>query len=178
MGINVLTGLLDEKIIKIISLFMKDPNKKLYLSEIARLSNVNTATTFRILNKLVKERLVYATVIGKVRIYQLSRGERVDSLTKLLKKEEDNDALDEFCDKVEILNGIRIVLLDSKTNNNAKVIVVGEYAYRERIERICNDIFNQKKFQIKFVELTCRQYDGLKGLNTFNLDKKILFKRN
>ena len=65
---NVLAGLLDEKLTRVISLFLKNPEKRFYLSEVARKSDVNTATTFRILNKLIKEGIVKDTIVGKARI--------------------------------------------------------------------------------------------------------------
>ena len=95
MGIDVLAGLLDEKLIKIISLFMKYPDKQFSLSEVSQKSGVTTATTFRILNKLVKQNLIGATIIGKSRIYRLSRGERASLLAKFLKKD-DTNVLDIF----------------------------------------------------------------------------------
>lgn len=169
-----MSGLLDDKLIKVISLFFKYPDKRFYLSEVSRLSGVNNTTTFRILNKLIEEDFIKVMVLGKVRTYRLSKSEKVNSLSKLLKKE-DNDALSIFCERMKNFPRIRKVLLDSRTERNAKVIIIGDFSSRERIERISREIYAEKNFKISFVELTPIQYEGLKGSNTFSLDKRVLF---
>ena len=175
MGLDVFAGLLDDKLIKIISVFLKNPEKRFYLSEVSKASGINAATTFRMLNKLAKENLLNVMVIGKVRTYQLSKGERARSLAGLLKKEETN-VLDMFCEKMPQLPRVKIVLLDSQRRNSAKLIIVGDCSYRDRIENICHRLEEEKKFKISFVELTPIQYDGLKGSSAFNLDKKVIYK--
>jgi|APSaa5957512622_1039677.scaffolds.fasta_scaffold01661_17 hypothetical protein len=177
MGINVLSGLLDEKLIKIISLFMKYPDRKFSMSEVSRFSGINGATTFRILNKIVKENLVRVTVVGKSRSYQLSQGERANSLSRLLKKTEEVNVLDIFCDRVKELPRVKTVLLDSKDANSAKLIIVGEYPSSERINKIRDDLYENKKFKISFVELTLKQYKDLRKFGTIPSGKRILFTR-
>ena len=175
MGIDVLAGLLDDKLIRIISVFLKNPEKRFYLSEVSKISGINAATTFRILNKLGKENLLKIMVLGKVRTYQLSKGERATSLAGLLKKGE-ADVLDLFCDRMPQFGMIKFILLDSRTHNSAKLIIVGNNSYRDRIERVCDRIEEEKRFKITFVELTPVQYNGLKGSSAFNLDKKIIYR--
>ena len=178
MGIDVLSGLLDEKLIKIISLFMKYPDRRFSLSEVARLSGVNGATTFRILNKIAKESLVRVVVVGKTRTYQLSKGERASSLGRILKRDEEKiDSLDVFCNKVKELSMVKTVLLNSKDANSAKIIVVGDYPSKHKIEKICNNIFRERRFKIDFVELTLNQYRDLRKFGTIPSGKKILFTR-
>jgi len=180
MGIDVLTGLLDQKLIKVISLFAKNPEKKFYLSEVSKLSNVNPATTFRILKKLVKENIIIPIVIGKVRVYQLSGGERAKSLSEFLKKDyvEEVTPLEVFLDKIKLVPHISKIILDSKTQNSAKLIIVSEFTLKDRILRICDDVYNRFKFKINFVELKPNQFDGLRELNNFDLNKKVLFRRS
>jgi len=176
MSIDLLAGLLDEKLIRIMKVFIKNSDKKFYLSEIAKISKVNPASTFRILNKLVKEEFVKAAVIGKVRMYKLSSEERARSLSKIL-KEDDSDPLKKFVDKIKMIPRISLVLLDSKTTNSAKVIVVGEYSSKERIETLANEVNDSCNFKIEFVEINVRQFKELRSLKTFDLNKKILYKK-
>ena len=175
MAVNVLTGLLDDKLIRVISLFTKHPEKKFYLSEIARLSDVNTATTFRILNKIVLQDLVKATVIGKARTYQLSKSEKAQSLSKMLKRD-DSNVLDDFCEKISMFPRVRLVLLDSKSMNDAKLMIVGEFPSKERIERVVSDIFNERRFKISFVEFNIQQYKDMKELGMIK-DKKVIYRK-
>lgn len=176
MRFDVLAGLLDDKLIRVISLFMKHPRKKFYLSEVARLSGVNTATTFRIMKKLVKENLVSMDVIGKVRVYQLGQNERVKSLSNFLHKEEKEDVLNEFCKKVGALPRVRLILLDSRTSVGAQLIIVGDLSSKERIDLICREFAEKKKFNVSYIELRTTQYDGLKASRNFDMNKKVLFR--
>ena len=176
MEINVLSGLLDDKLIKIISLFMKYPDKRFSMSEVSKLSGINGATTFRTLNKLVVENLIRATVVGKTRTYQLSQGERTSLLVRLLKKDKVN-VLDIFCEKIKELPRVKTVLLDSNNVDGAKVIVVGDYPSKDRIEKICESIQSDRKFKIDFVELTPKQYLELRKFGTIPSGKRILFTR-
>ena len=178
MGFDILAGLLDDKLIRVISLFMKYPSKKFYLSEVSKMSVVNTATTFRILKKLVAEDLISMDVFGKVRVYQLGKNERVRSLAGMIKKEEPKkDVLNEFCEKVGMLPRVRLILLDSRTHSGARLIIVGDLSSKERIDLICREFGKNKNFLVSYIELRTAQYDGLKSSRTFNMDKKVLFQR-
>ncbi len=177
MGFDILTGLLDDKLIKVISLFMRYPGKKFYLSEISKLSEVNTATTFRILKKLVAEELINMDVIGKVRVYQLGKNERVKSLSGMLRGgNEKKDLLKEFCEKVGKLPRVRLILLDSKTHNGARLIIVGDLPSKERIDLIVREFGDREKFIVSYIELRTAQYEGLKSSRVFDLNKKVLFR--
>jgi DNA-binding MarR family transcriptional regulator len=176
MESNVLAGLLDEKLTRVISLFLKNPEKRFYLSEIARQSDVNTATTFRILNKIVKEGIVKATVIGKARTYQLTKGERVQSLSRMLKRD-DSDALEVFREKLEAFPRVRLILVDSKTTHEAKLIIVDDFTLKDRVERVANEIYESYRFKITFVEINPQQYKDMKAIGMIG-EKKVLFRRS
>lgn len=176
MGFDILAGLLDEKLTKVILIFVRNPNKRFYLSEISKLSDVNPTTTFRILNKLVDKKIISVVVIGKVRAYQLSRSEKAQDLAKMLDKSDEGSALDIFCERMKRFPRVKLVLLDSKTASSAKLIVITEYSSKNRIEKISEEIFKEKNFKITFVELSVAQYESLKGSNMINLDKKVLLK--
>jgi len=177
MGLEILSGLLDEKLISIISVFVKYPDKRFYLSEVSKLSGVNNTSTFRILNRLSTQEIIKSTVIGRVRVYQLARGDRALALTQLLKKEVQANGLEEFVSRVKALPRIRLIALDTKTASEAKVIVVGEFSSKERIERICREIQAETGYKIEFVELNVQQFEGLRTLQSFGSGRKILYKK-
>lgn len=176
MSISILTGLLDEKLIKVISVFLKSPEKRFYLSEVARKADVNTATTFRILNKILKENIIRADVIGKVRTYQLAKGDRVRSLSEILKKD-DSDVLDVFCKRITSFPRVKLVLLESKSSNDAKVIIVGDFPSRNAITRVVKELLETHKFKINFAELNPQQYKDMKLLGMMD-DKKVLYRKS
>lgn len=179
MSIHLLAGLLDEKLIKIMSLFLKYPERGFYMSEVSKLSRINNATTFRTLNKLVNEGFITATVIGKVRTYKLSTSEKAKALAELLRREvvyEQTDALADFCERVKQIPRIREIILEHRTPTSAKLIIVDDYPSRERLERISKEIEKRNNFLVTFVELSPAQYEGLR--QSIGKDKKILFKRS
>ena len=51
--VDVLEQLFDNKILSVLQLFVENENNQYYLREIAKLTKVSPATTYRILNKLV-----------------------------------------------------------------------------------------------------------------------------
>jgi hypothetical protein len=175
MSIDVLAGLLDEKLIRILSLFLKTPDKTFSLTEVCRLSKVNNATTFRTLNKLVSEELISPIVIGKTRAYQLSTGQRAVSLKKLLRIEDSVDPVAIFAQKITQINKIRKVIIDSKSSNEAKLIIISETSVKEKIKKACEEIEKEHKFKINFVELTPLQYEGLKETSMFDSNKKTIY---
>lgn len=177
MGFDVLTGLLDDKLIKVISLFIKHPSKKFYLSEVSKMSGVNTTSTFRILKKLVEQKLISVDIIGKVRVYQLEKNDRVRNLSDMIKKKEPTgDLLDEFCKKVGALPRVRLILLDSRTHNGARLIVVGDLSSKERIDLIVREFHDKKNFVVSYIELRTAQYEGLKSSRAFDMKKQVLFR--
>jgi hypothetical protein len=84
--------------------------------------------------------------------------------------------LDDFCEKIAMFPRVRLILLDSKSMNDAKLIIVGEFPSKERIERVANDIFNERKFKISFVEFNIQQYKDMKELGMIK-DKKVLYRK-
>ncbi|RMD45942.1 hypothetical protein D6829_00720 [Candidatus Pacearchaeota archaeon] len=177
MVMRALSGLLDEKLVKIISLFVRYPEKKFYLSEVSKLSGVNNTSTFRILNRLVAQEIIKPTVIGRVRVYQLAKSEKAYQLAKIIKSEEKIDVLDLFVNRVKIMPRVRKIILDSRVGNVAKLIIVSDFSLKERINRVCKEIYEDKGFKVEFVELNPSQFEGLKNLNSFKSEKKVLFKR-
>ena len=172
---EILRDLFDEKIISIINLFLDNPEKRFSLTDIAKLSKVNVATTFRILNKLIEKKFIKTIVIGKIRVYQLEKNEKTLALSKLLKKEE--TPLHEFIDKLKEFPRIKKIILDTKGKDNAKVIIVGNFLPVHKIEKITEEIKNQYNFKINFVEISENQYENLKNFQSFDLERKIIWQR-
>ena len=172
---EILKDLFDEKIIKIIDIFLENPTKRFNLTEIANKSRINVATTSRILTKLIEKRFIKETIIGKIRIYQWARNEKTLALTKLLKK--DNSPLQDFINEVSLHPRIKKIILESKQKENAKLLIVGSFIPTEKINKLCKKIKNKEKFTIHFVEISESQYENLKNFKTYDLENKIIWKR-
>ena len=64
-------SLLDEKILKIVQLFLNNPDKIYHLQQISKESKVPTGTTFRIIKQLSKSKIIKIIKVGKLKLYQL-----------------------------------------------------------------------------------------------------------
>ena len=84
---DVLRELFDEKIIKILNVFLDSPKKRMSLSETSSISKVHITTTFRIVNKLLEKEYLRVIVVGKSKFYQLKNNNKTLILLKFLKKE-------------------------------------------------------------------------------------------
>lgn len=173
---NILRELFDEKIVRTINLFLKYPEKQFYLTEVSKLSKVNVSTSLRILAKLVSQGFIKTVSIGKVRLYQLEKSEKTHELMRVLKSE-DKSPLEEFIEKITESPRVKKIILESRKLNSAKVIIVGDYFSKERINKVCEDIKRKYNFGISFVEISEGQYAGLKNFEAYSLDKKILWER-
>lgn len=172
---NILKDLFDEKIIKIISLFLENPGKKFFLSDVANSTKVNITTTFRILNKLSEKGFLKTAIFGKVRSYQLEYNEKTKELMKLLRKDE--DPMQKFISSVSFYPRIKKIILDSKENNSGKIILVGEFIPNEKIDQIVNQIKEKCGFKINYVELSEEQYIKLREFKNYELEKKIIWEK-
>lgn len=175
-NLDVLKDLFDEKIIRIMNVFIVNPDKQFYLSEIAKFSKINISTTFRVLNRLSLQGFLRVTVIGKVRMYQLERNDKTRALINFIKKDKE-DPLEFFIEKVKTNSRIKALLLESKTENSARLLIVGDYILKERIQRIINEIKEKYNFNITFTELFENQFKDLKEFKSYGFDKKIIWKR-
>lgn len=173
VNIGILKGLFDDKLVKIMTIFVNHPEKQYYLSEIARLSGVNATSTFRALNKLVAQEFIKANLIGRVRMYQLAKGEKANALSSLIKKD-DGGPLDYFVERIKNTRVDRI-FVDSRDLKSAKLILVGTLLSKNA-EKVIEEVQNKYQYNIDFVEISEKQFRDMKKFNTFK-DKKVLWKR-
>lgn len=171
VGLKIFKGLFDDKVMRILNIFVKNPEKQYYLSEVSRLSEVNPASTFRILNRLVAQDFLKVVLVGRVRMYQLAKGDKAKTLTELAKKEE-NKPLDYFISRIKEKN-IEKVIEDSSDNFGAKLMLIGDFENKE-IENICDEIFNKYDFKIEFVKLSREQFELMSKFKSFK-DKKVIW---
>ena len=174
--IKVLRELFDEKIIKIIRLFLESPNKEFYLTEISNKASVNISTTSRILKNLSQSDFIETTIMGKAKFYQLAKNRKTQILRRFLKKNE-VDPVDRFIDKIKEFSRLKKVVLETRNKDKAKVLIIGEFFPENRLRRICQEIKDQFGFTINFIRISEGQFEGLKEIKNYSLDKKIIWER-
>jgi len=172
---EILKELFDEKIIEILNLFMHNPEKQFALTEISNATKINITSTFRILNKLVDKEILKVIVIGKIRIYQLEKNKKTIELLSFLKK--GTDPVQEFTQQISSHPRVKKIVLESRENNSAKILIVGDFLPSEKINRLCEEIKNRHNFKINFVEISEIQYMKLREFKNYGLEKKIIWER-
>ncbi len=173
--IDILKSLFDEKIIAVINVFLENPHKQFSLTQVSALSRINIATTLRIVDKLIKQDIVEIVTIGKSKFYRLKRNEKTMALNKFLKSED--EPLLEFIEKVKSHPRIKKIILESKTAHGAKILLVGNFLPIEKINSFIEEIKNRYNFTIQFVELTEKQFNDMERLRLYDLNKKVIWKR-
>ena len=103
-NIQILKELFDDKILKVLKLFIDNKSKKYYLREISRLTGISPATTYRILNKLVDKNFLKIEKIKKTKLYKFSNNEKTELLASILKKEK--SVIQIFVEKVKKFESI------------------------------------------------------------------------
>jgi len=174
--IDILRGLFDEKIVTIINFFLENPERQLSLTQVSSLANINIATTLRILDKLVKQGIVDLIVVGKSKVYKLKKGEKTMALNQFLKNEEEH--LLGFIDNVKQHPRLKKVILETKTNNSAKLLLVGNFLPTEKIASLVEEIRRTNHFRIQFIELTEKQFEDMEKIGIYDLNKKIIWQRS
>lgn len=81
---EVLKKIFDRNIIEVIKVFASSQKQHFSLSQVAYFSGVKTATSLRIINKLIEKNLVDIHTANKTKFYQWKKGPPADFFVKLL----------------------------------------------------------------------------------------------
>ncbi len=175
---DLLKELVDEKIVKTLNVFAKNPEKKFYLTELTKITGVNVSSTFRIISKLVESGFVKSKVIGRTRYYKIDNAATTQRMLKMLGFVEtaSSEPLTNFIEKIKTMGRIDKIILKTKTQTNAKLIIIGDFIPVDRITRIAEEIKTNSKFEINFVELNNKQFEKLYGFEESMRTGQVLYK--
>jgi hypothetical protein len=81
---SLFDGLIDEKTLKILSLFSKSPTEFYHINKVSVESKVPLATSFRIINSLLSSSIIEYKQISKFKIYRLADNVKTRKLRRLL----------------------------------------------------------------------------------------------
>jgi DNA-binding MarR family transcriptional regulator len=79
-----ISNLMDSKLAAVLKLFLTKPEHQFYLNEISMQSRVPVATTYRLVNKLVKMNMLKMTRVAKFKIYTLNETKNTQFLRGLI----------------------------------------------------------------------------------------------
>ncbi len=81
---ELFTGLIDSKTLKIIGLFINNPDEFYHINKVSDETDVPLATTFRIINILTKNEILEYKLISKFKIYRLAKNTKTNKLRKII----------------------------------------------------------------------------------------------
>jgi DNA-binding IclR family transcriptional regulator len=81
---STLSGLVDEKTLRILEMFFRNPKEFYHLSKVSLDSDVPLATTFRIVNHLADAGILDITTVSKLKLYRLADSGKVRKLRRAL----------------------------------------------------------------------------------------------
>jgi len=175
--IRVLEELFDNKIIRIIKVFFREPKNQLYLQEVSVKANVSMATCSRILSKLNRLEIVNITMVSRFKLYQLAENNKVKYLSKLFK--EDLKIMQKFSEKATKIEGIRTIILHGEEQKDrANVLLIGENINPGEVKALCAKIKETDNFIISSLSLTAEQYAQMSQMGLYAGKKKIIFEKD
>ncbi|NTV24061.1 MAG: helix-turn-helix domain-containing protein [Nanoarchaeota archaeon] len=170
---EVLLGLLDQKVVTILRLFLKDDSKQYYLREISKATKVSLGSTHRILNRLVNSQILKVTEIKTAKIYSLEPNRTVEYLKTLIEV----DCVAQFVEIAKNLAGVDEILLLAKDKTKANVLILGTLDSTE-LRKISWELKEKYQFTINHMSLTKEQYDQMSSMGLYPGTKKSLFRKN
>jgi predicted transcriptional regulator with HTH domain len=170
---EVLEGLLAPSTLKILKLFINNEDQRYYLREIAKLTKVPPASTYRIIQDLVKLELLEVEHIKKFKLYRFNASHG-SFLTNVL--QDRKSAVVEFVNSIKEFDGIEMVVLHGQEDKNkANVLVIGNNMDIESIKRNSVYIADKYKFNIVLLTLVPEQYNQMASMGLYPGKKKILY---
>ena len=78
---DIFSGIVDEKIRKILGVFIKNKGELFHLQKISKLSNVPISSSFRLVKRLVNFGFITTIKIDKFKVYKLADNKKTKFLT-------------------------------------------------------------------------------------------------
>lgn len=170
----IIQELFDKKILNILNVFFDDKENEFYLREIAKLGGVAPATTFRIINKLLKLGIIDVIKIKKIKLYKLSDNIYTAYLETFLKNKK--RAMDVIIDKLKEINNINQIILHGKeTDSKANLLLIGSNIDDAKVKSIVIDAKEQHNFILSCLTLSYEQYDNMVSMGLYSGTKKVLY---
>ncbi|MBN2368746.1 helix-turn-helix domain-containing protein [Candidatus Woesearchaeota archaeon] len=171
---EILENLFDSKIVSILKFFMKNDSGEYYLREISRMTRVSPASTFRILNKLVKIGALKLKEIKTAKLYSLNSNKTTDFLKTLLEV----DVIDAFVDQASRLDGVEeILLLGEKGKTKANLLLLGVNIDSNALKAISGELRQKYDYTVNTMSLNRDQYEQMSAMGLYPGSKKVLYRK-
>lgn len=171
---EILNDLVDEKVLKILSLFSKNEEKQFYLKEISEKTNVSISSVFRILSDLKKKGYIKENKYGPQKLYSLDKSEKGKIIAEIFTEEQ--DPFEILVSNLKKITEIKKIILYGKlTKKSAKIIVVGENVDDKFVEKVVKDIYENFNFKMEYMILSENQFNQMIRIGMYSEERKQIY---
>lgn len=176
-ALGVIEKLLDQKVLKILKLFVQDEEDKYYLREISKKTGISAASVYRILGRLQKLKLIKLIKLKKFKVYTLAETEHAQALKKLLGT--DSAAISDFVKSVSYMDGLEMIVQHGKQEKKrANILLIGNNIDSNELKSICAEIRSLHNFIITPLVVTKDQFEQMSTMGLYSGEKKILYENH
>ncbi|RJQ15660.1 hypothetical protein C4573_05885 [Candidatus Woesearchaeota archaeon] len=173
---KLLEDLFDRKILIIIRFFLKNPDQKFYLREIAKSTRIPLATTFRILNNLLKLEIIERHKVKAFKFYSWNNNEQTKYLQYIL--EQKKTVLDSFTEKVSQIEGVEMIILHGEASKDqANILIVGKGIDTDAIRQLVVEVKEKNSFTITNLTLEPEQFNQMAAMGLYPKKKVVLYEK-
>lgn len=176
--VEALSTIFNPRIIRLLKVMALNPEQKFFLKELTDKSSLPVATVHRLLNKMLRAKLLKETKIGHTRLYQFSDTPKSVSVAMFFKEEA--EPLEIFVTEVSSLAGIvKVAVQGEPSRTRANLIMIGDLSGQEQadtVKRIVADIRENHKFTITPLVVTPEQFNQMTVLGYMG-EVKIIWER-
>jgi len=171
---EILEDLFDSKILKILKHFMKNPDKEFYLRELSRITRVSPASTYRILNRLVKLDILLVKEIKTAKLYSIKQNKTVEFMKSILEV----DVIELFVEQASKVDQVEeVMLLGKKEQDKANLLLLGDSIDTAKVKLFAGVIKEEHGFTINHMSLSRDQFEQMSSMGLYPGSKKVLYKK-
>ncbi|MDP7141653.1 MAG: hypothetical protein QF362_03000 [Candidatus Woesearchaeota archaeon] len=175
-NIKLLEELFDKKVLKVLKLFLADKGNEFYLREIAKLSKVPVASTYRIITKLIALNIIDEKKIKKFKLYKIKQNKSTEFLESFIK--EDKRIVEIFVESASKMPNVEsLILHGSELKDRANVLIIGENIDSNLVKNICGEIKEEYNFTVSALTLAKAQFEQMSNMGLYSGKRKTLFER-
>lgn len=172
--LDFLESLFDKKLVSVMRVFFRFPEKKFYLKEVSDNSRVSQATTHRILSRIVRLGILDEIKISKFKVYQLAKNDKVGFLGTFM--QETVKIAEIFVEMVKSLDGVeKIIQVGKESNNKTNMLVIGEGVDQGKLKIAAGNIKEKYGAKVTHISMAEEQYKQMSEMGLYPGVKKVLY---
>ena len=175
--VNLLEGLFDRKILKVLKLFLQNKDKQYYLREISKQLRIPVATVFRIVRRLLELDVIREVKIKKFKLYECQENKNTAFLESFIK--EGKRIIEAFVDKVKELSAVEaIIQYGEETEDKANLIIIGAGVDSNTLKPYTAEIKEKYRYTISVLPLTREQFEQISSMGLYSGKKEVLYNKS